>query len=98
MTPTPKTPRRIYLVRNADTGEERLVRAQNAARALAHIVRTSSGAEVATQEQLVALLTAIEPVEVEDAGGAADDGPEAGDPAPPQAPPTPETTELWPTP
>lgn len=93
MTPTPKTPRRIYVVRNADTGEERLVRAQNAARALAHIVRTSYTAEVAGQEQLVALLTAIEPVEVEDAG-AADDGPEASDcaPAPSQAPLAPA---LW---
>ena len=90
MTPTPKTPRRIYLVRNSDTGEERLVRAQNAARALAHIVRTSYSAEVATQEQLVALLTAIQPVEVEDAG-AADDGPDVAD----SAPATAGTQALW---
>lgn len=89
MTPTPKTPRRIYVVRNADTGEERLVRAQNAARALAHITRTSYSAEVANQEQLVNLLTGIEPVKVEDAGTAEDD-PDAADststPAPAQQP------------
>lgn len=94
MTLTTKTPRRIYLVRNADTGEERLVRAQNAARALAHIVRTSYSAEVATQEQLVALLTAIEPVEVEDAGAADDGPPDAADAAPVPAPPS--TQALWP--
>lgn len=64
---TPKTPTRIYLVRNTDTGDERLVRAPNVARALAHIVRVSYTCEVATQEQLVALLTAIDPTEVEDA-------------------------------
>lgn len=90
VTPT-KTPRRIYLVRNSDTGEERLVRAQNAARALAHIVRTSYSAEVANQEQLVSLLTGIEPVKVEDTGTAEDD-PDAAD----SAPATAGTQALWP--
>jgi hypothetical protein len=64
---TPKTPTRIYLVRNTDTGDERLVRAPNVARALAHITSTSYSCEVATQDQLVALLTADTPAEVEDA-------------------------------
>jgi hypothetical protein len=61
------TPTRIYLTRNIDTGEERLVRAPNAARALAHITRTSYEATVATQDQLVALLTGEERIEIEDA-------------------------------
>ncbi|HWS75059.1 MAG TPA: hypothetical protein VN324_07955 [Quisquiliibacterium sp.] len=55
------------MIRNTDTGEERLVRAPNAARALAHITRTSYTAEVASQEQLVALLTGEAPAEIEDA-------------------------------
>lgn len=61
------TPTRLYLIRNTDTGEERLVRAPNAARALAHITRTSYTATVASQEQLVALLTGEAPAEIEDA-------------------------------
>lgn len=61
------TPTRLYLIRNNDTGEERLVRASNAARALAHITRTSYTATVASQDQLVALLTGEERIEVEDA-------------------------------
>lgn len=61
------TPTRLYLIRNTDTGEERLVRAPNAARALAHITRTSYTATVASQEQLVALLTGEDRIEIEDA-------------------------------
>ncbi len=70
------TPTRIYLVRNTDTAEERLVRAANAPRALAHIVKTSYAAEVASQDQLVALLTADHRVEIEDATGAREDDPQ----------------------
>jgi len=70
------TPTRIYLVRNTDTAEERLVRATNAPRALAHIVRTSYVAEVASQDQLVALLTGDNRVEIEDAAGAREDDPQ----------------------
>lgn len=68
-----KTPTRIYLVRNTDTAEERLVRAVNAPRALAHIVRTSYSAEVASQEQLVALLTGDDRVQIEDASASTSD-------------------------
>ncbi len=60
------TPTRIYLIRNTETAEERLVRAPNAARALAHIVRTTYTSEVATQEQIVALLTGEQPPAIED--------------------------------
>jgi hypothetical protein len=84
MTTTPKTPTRIYLVRNTDTGDERLVRAPNVARALAHIVRVSYTCEVASQEQLVALLTGSDPTEVEDALTRDDDAPAAS-----AAPPAP---------
>jgi len=70
------TPTRIYLVRNTDTAEERLVRATNAPRGLAHIVRTSYTAEVASQDQLVALLTGDNRVEIEDAAGAREDDPQ----------------------
>ena len=81
-------------MRKADTGEERLVRAPNAARALTHIVRTSYSAEVANQEQLVALLTASNPVEIEDASAADDGPPDAADWTPAPAPP--RTQALWP--
>jgi hypothetical protein len=91
MNPT-KTPTRIYLVRNTDTGDERLVRAPNVARALAHIVRVSYTCEVATQEQLVALLTTADPTEVEDAL-ARDDEPTADGSAQPGPAPA-----LWPAP
>lgn len=70
------TPTRIYAIRNTDTGEERLVRAPNAARALAHITRTSYTAEVASQEQLVALLTGENRIEIEDATAQAEPEPE----------------------
>lgn len=78
------TPTRIYLVRNKDTAEERLVRATNAPRALAHIVKTSYAAEVASQDQLVALLTGDDRVEIEDATSATtsdDDAPTAAAPS-----------------
>ena len=90
----PKTPTRIYLVRNTDTGEERLVRAPSAARALAHLVRTSYMAEVASQEQLVALLTAIEPVEIEDAMTSSRD--DEGAATAEEVPAEPATAALWP--
>lgn len=77
------TPTRIYLVRNKDTAEERLVRATNAPRALAHIVKTSYAAEVASQDQLVALLTADHRVEIEDATGATTSDDDAPTPAAP---------------
>ena len=57
-----------YIIRNTDTGEERLVRADNQAQALRHITRTSYTVEVATADQIVALLTAEPPHRVEVAG------------------------------
>lgn len=60
------TPTRIYLVRDPDTGEERLVRAINAHRARSHIAAALE-VTVASQDQLVALLTGETPVLVEDA-------------------------------
>ena len=40
-----------YLIRNTDTGDERLVRADNQAQALRHITRTTYSVEVATVDQ-----------------------------------------------
>ena len=57
-----------YLIRNTDTGDERLVRADNQAQALRHITRTSYSVEVATVDQAIALLTAEPPYRVETAG------------------------------
>jgi hypothetical protein len=57
-----------YLIRNTDTGDERLVRADNQAQALRHITRTSYSVEVATVDQVIALLTAEPPYRVEAAG------------------------------
>jgi hypothetical protein len=65
--PSPATPRRIYLVRNTETAEERLVRAANPAQARSHAARAVFEVAVASQDQLVALLTGEEPVKVEDA-------------------------------
>lgn len=62
-----KTPRRIYLVHNAATGVERLIRAANALQARAHAARDTFAVAVATQEQLVDRLTAADPIKVEDA-------------------------------
>ena len=57
-----------YVIRNTETGEERLVRADNQAQALRHITRTTYSVEVATVDQAVALLTAEPPYRVEVAG------------------------------
>lgn len=67
MTTTPKTPRRIYLVRHTDTGTERLIRASTAAQARNHAARDTIEVDVAGQEQLVALLTSAQPARIEDA-------------------------------
>jgi len=62
-------PKRIYLVRNVDTGDERLIRAANAAQARNHAARDTLSVEVASQDQLVALLTEADvPVRIEEAG------------------------------
>ena len=70
--------KRIYILRNAETGVERLVRASNATQARAHVARDTFSISVASQDQLVALLTAEDPPEVETAG---EDLTNAGDPA-----------------
>lgn len=63
-----KAPKRIYLVRNTNTGDERLIRAANASQARNHAARDTLAVAVATQDQLVALLTSGERHEVEEAG------------------------------
>jgi len=80
---TKSTTRRIYLVRHADTGAERLVRALTPAQARNHAARDTITVAVATQDQLVALLTSKDwHGEVEDAGASeaidATDPPEHG--------------------
>lgn len=52
------TPRRVYAVHHAGTGTTRLVRAVNAATAVRHVVRTDYTAEVASQDDLIDLLSA----------------------------------------
>lgn len=65
MTKT-QTPRRVYAVRHIATGTTRLVRAVNVATAVRHVVRTDYTAEVASQDDLIDLLSAG--TRVEDAG------------------------------
>lgn len=62
------SPRRIYLTRHIDTGAERLIRAANASQARNHAARDSIEVSVATQDQLVALLTGDSNVPIEEAG------------------------------
>ena len=81
MSTTTKTPRRIYLVRHADSGTERLIRATNAAQARNHAARDSIAVEVASQEQLVAMLTSTEPARIEDASQRDDEPEQAEIPA-----------------
>jgi hypothetical protein len=72
--PNPTTPRRIYLVRHADTGAERLVRALTPAQARNHAARDTITVAVATQDQLVTLLTSGDwHGEVEDAAPIGED-------------------------
>ena len=59
---------RIYLVCNADTGDERLIRAANVVQARNHAARDTLIVAVASQDQLVALLTGDKPPAVEEAG------------------------------
>lgn len=66
-----KAPKRIYLVHNAATGTQRLIRASNTYQARNHAARDTLAVQVATQEQLVALLTGHARVAVEDATDAA---------------------------
>ena len=66
-TATKKPAGRIYLVRHVDTGCERLIRANTAAQARNHAARDTIEVDVASQEQLVALLTGENNVPVEDA-------------------------------
>lgn len=66
--PTKPAATRIYLVRNEDTGEERLIRAANSVQARNHAARDTLKVAVATQDQLVALLTGDEKHEIEEAG------------------------------
>ena len=54
---------RIYVVAHMETGAKRLVRASNAAQAARHVIRTSHCVTVATQDELVALVTGGVPVE-----------------------------------
>lgn len=64
-----KAPKRIYLVRNTETGVERLVRAANVAQARNHISRDTLTVEVASQDQIVSLLKTFHgDVPVEEAG------------------------------
>lgn len=51
------TPKRIYVVRDTHSCNETLVRAPSAAQALRHVTADQFEVSVATQSQLVALLT-----------------------------------------
>ena len=62
------TIRRIYLITNRTTSTQHLVRAANPAAAIRHVARATFSAAVAAQETLVDLLTAAQPLVVEDAG------------------------------
>ena len=51
------TPTRIYLVTDTTTGAKRLVRASHVAQAVRHAARARFTAEVASQDDLVFLVT-----------------------------------------
>ena len=59
------TPTRVYITNQA--GVVRLVRAANVAQARNHVARDSISVEVASQDNLIAYLTAVPPLPVEDA-------------------------------
>ena len=64
-------PTRIYLVRDIATGHQRLIRAGTPAQAVRHAARSQFNVEVASQDDLVAALSAG--VSVEEHGFAAED-------------------------
>lgn len=59
------TPTRVYITNQA--GVVRLVRAANVSQARNHVARDSIAVEVASQDDLIAYLTAVPPTPVEDA-------------------------------
>ena len=71
---TTVTPRRVYAVRDNTNGTTRLVRAINVAAALRHVVRIAYTVDVASQDDLIELLTSGVPVE--DASAAEDEQPQ----------------------
>ncbi|MFM2345380.1 MAG: hypothetical protein RL654_133 [Pseudomonadota bacterium] len=81
---TTVTPRRVYVVRDNTNGKTRLVRAINVAAALRHVVRIAYAVDVATQDDLIELLTSG--VAVEDASAAEDEQPQGARPRQRRAP------------
>lgn len=65
------TPTRVYLTKQGDI--VRLVRAVNVAQARNHVARDSISVEVASQDDLIAYLTANPPAPVEEATARAQD-------------------------
>ena len=59
------TPTRVYITKQDD--KVRLVRAVNVAQARNHVARDSISVEVASQDDLIAYLTAVPPLSVEEA-------------------------------
>lgn len=57
---------RIYLITLG--GEERLVKAANAAQAIRHVASKTMNCRVASQDDLAELLTAVPPATIETAG------------------------------
>lgn len=62
------TAKRVYLVRNVETGTKQLIRAINASQARNHASRDTFTVVVASQDQLIALLSGEDRLTVEDAG------------------------------
>lgn len=90
MTKITTTPRRVYAIHHIASGTTRLVRASNAATALRHVVRSDYSAEVASQDDLIELLTSG--TRVEDAGTEDEPAPVA---APAPAPVKPQEPDLF---
>lgn len=66
-TTNPKTPQRIYAIQNMHAEASKppfLVKASTPAQAIRHVVKSQFTAEVASQDQLVAALTAGAVVEL----------------------------------
>jgi hypothetical protein len=63
---------RIYLVKDIERNRHRLVRAANQAQAMRHVAQACFDVEVASQDDLVSLLTAGHAIELAGAGATMD--------------------------
>jgi hypothetical protein len=63
---------RIYVVTDIESNHHRLVRAANQAQAMRHVAQACFDVEVASQDDLVSLLSSGHPIELAGAGATVD--------------------------